>query len=90
MSGGKALKDVTPEALKMHKATVRQVKKEVGRAKGIVKIGKYVFGNKEEPKTYVPAAAYSGNVQGYGNIKPYDHQMIAHSQSSSNWADDYL
>ena len=90
MSGGKAIKDITPVAIKAHKATVKQFKKEIGRAKGVVKVGKYLFGNNEPPKTYVPAAAYSTNVSGYGNIKPYDPQMVSHAQGSSSWADEYL
>lgn len=90
MSGGKAIKDITPATLKANKVAARQIKKELGRAKGVVKVGKYLFGNNEQPKTYVPAAAYSGNVSGYGNIQPYDPQMIAHAQGSSSWADEYL
>ena len=87
---GKAIKDITPTALKAHKVAVRQVKKEIGRAKGVVKVGKYLFGNNEPPKTYVPADAYSGNVSGNGNIQPYNPQMIARAQGSSTWADEYL
>lgn len=90
MSGGKAMKDISPIALKAHKEAAKDIIKGARRVKTGVKVGKYLFGNNEQPKTYVPAGAYSGNVSGYNNIKPYDPQMIAHAQTSNNWADDYL
>lgn len=90
MTGGKAMKDISPIALKAHQEAAKNIIKGTRRVKTGVKVGKYLFGNNEQPKTYVPAVAYSGNTSGYDNIKPYDPQMIARSQASNNWADDYL
>jgi hypothetical protein len=90
MSGGKAMKDISPIALKAHKATAKNIIKGARRIKTGVKTGEYLFGDKEQPSTYVPSGAYTGNVSGYNNIKPYDPQMISRAQASNNWADDYL
>jgi hypothetical protein len=90
MTGGKVLKDISPAALKANKVAIQNIAKGGRRIKTGVKAGKFLFGDTEQPKTYVPAVAYSGNSSGYNNIKPYDPQMISRAQSSNNWADDYL